>query len=68
MVSRPCHDREGCIPSQSSVSFSQIRRMTARALCVGALGLMLAGCDKCGDWFWIDGAAPHSCKEAPASR
>lgn len=30
-----------------------------------ALGLMLAGCDKCGDWFWNKPASgPQSCKGA----
>jgi hypothetical protein len=40
----------------------------SRLLCVGALSLVLAGCDKCGDWFWIDGSSPHSCKDAASSQ
>ena len=27
-------------------------RVTSRLLCVLALALMLAGCDKCGNWFF----------------
>lgn len=40
----------------------------ARVLAVCAAAILLTGCDKCGDYFWIDGAAPHSCKDAPAAR
>jgi hypothetical protein len=28
------------------------RSRTARIACIIALGAMLAGCDKCGDWWW----------------
>jgi hypothetical protein len=35
-------------------------------LTILALGLLLAGCDKCGDWFWSGRAfgaiAPDACK------
>jgi hypothetical protein len=41
------------------------RRLSA-VLTILALGLLLAGCDKCGDWFWQQRAlglsAPDACK------
>ena len=38
------------------------RRLSAVAT-VLVLGLMLAGCDKCGDWFWQQRSdAPQMCK------
>jgi hypothetical protein len=38
------------------------RRLSAIATIV-VLGLMLAGCDKCGDWFWQQrSAGPQMCK------
>jgi hypothetical protein len=38
------------------------RRISAVAT-VLVLGLMLAGCDKCGDWFWNKPASGvQSCK------
>ena len=33
---------------------------------VVALGLMLAGCDKCGDWPWQPRAGLQACKGVPA--
>ena len=39
---------------------------TVLVLVICALAVSVAGCDKCGDYFWIDGATPHSCKDAPA--
>jgi hypothetical protein len=39
----------------------------ARLLCVLALGAPLAGCDKCGDWWWAPDQS-QSCKyQAPRS-
>jgi hypothetical protein len=36
---------------------------------VFALGLLLAGCDKCGDWFGQPRGEQQSCKDtAPAPR
>jgi len=37
-----------------------VRRISAVATIL-ALGLMLAGCDKCGDWFW-NKPSSQSCK------
>lgn len=38
-------------------------RILTRAAIVAALGLALAGCDKCGHWFWESAdTAPLSCK------
>jgi hypothetical protein len=36
-------------------------RWSMRLVCVLALGMLLSGCDRCGDWWW----APNqnqSCK------
>jgi hypothetical protein len=38
-----------------------LRRVSAVATIL-ALGLMLASCDKCGDWFWQQHSGPQSCK------
>ena len=43
-------------------------RRAVLMLVVCALAASVAGCDKCGDYFWIDGATPHSCKDAPATK
>ena len=43
-------------------------RTVGRLTLLLCLGLGLAGCDKCGDYFWIDGATPHSCKTAPIEK
>jgi len=32
-----------------------------RLLCVVALGTLLAGCDRCGDWWWAPDQS-QSCK------
>jgi hypothetical protein len=36
-------------------------RAIGRLLCVVALGTMLAGCDRCGDWWWLPNQS-QSCK------
>ena len=41
-------------------------RAAGRLMTILVFAAALAGCDKCGDYFWIDGATPHSCKESPA--
>ena len=44
------------------------RRLSAIATIV-VLGLMLAGCDKCGDWFWQQrSAGPQMCKSSLPQR
>lgn len=43
-------------------------RRTVLMLVICALATSVAGCDKCGDYFWIDGATPHSCKDTPAAK
>ena len=37
------------------------RKHAARIACMIVLGALLAGCDKCGDWWWGAQAA-QSCK------
>ena len=37
------------------------RKHAARIACMIVLGAVLAGCDKCGDWWW-GAQAPLSCK------
>jgi hypothetical protein len=37
------------------------RKFIGRIACMIALGGLLAGCDKCGDWWW-GAQATQSCK------
>ena len=37
------------------------RKHAARIACLIVLGALLAGCDKCGDWWW-GAQATQSCK------
>jgi hypothetical protein len=37
-----------------------------RLLCVIALGALLSGCDRCGDWWWAPSQS-QSCKSVPQS-
>jgi hypothetical protein len=39
-----------------------------RILLLFGVALCLAGCDKCGDYFWLNTATPHSCKEGPVQK
>ena len=42
--------------------------MLGRILCVLALGVLKAGCDRCGDWWWAPDQT-QSCKgKLPPSR
>ena len=42
--------------------------MIGRILCVLALGVLMAGCDHCGDWWWAPDQT-QSCKgKLPPSR
>jgi hypothetical protein len=43
------------------------RRTAGRIACLIALAALLAGCDKCGDWWWASASGePQACrKEAP---
>jgi hypothetical protein len=34
------------------------RRLAGRIACMVALGTLLAGCDKCGDWWWSSPTHP----------
>ena len=52
-MTRPNHERRR----------HRAHRLTAILL----LATCLAGCDKCGDYFWIDNATPHSCKQTAPS-
>jgi hypothetical protein len=45
-------------------SISDWRRWVARIACVAALGALLAGCDKCGDWWWSRPGV-EACKQQP---
>jgi hypothetical protein len=38
--------------ARQAISTSGWRRRAARLACVVTLGAMLAGCDKCGDWWF----------------
>jgi hypothetical protein len=37
------------------------RKRATRVACMILLGALLAGCDKCGDWWW-GAQATQSCK------
>jgi|EndMetStandDraft_8_1072994.scaffolds.fasta_scaffold214133_1 hypothetical protein len=41
----------------AKAAFSTVGRL----LCVLALGMTLAGCDRCGDWFWTSSQV-EACK------
>jgi hypothetical protein len=42
--------------------------MIGRILCVLALGVLMSGCDRCGDWWWAPDQT-QSCKgKLPPSR
>jgi hypothetical protein len=42
------------------------RRLAERIACMVALGALLAGCDKCGDWWWSPTHPdPQTCRQAP---
>ena len=43
------------------------RTTTGRIALLIVLGAMLAGCDKCGDWWWASASGePQACrKDAP---
>lgn len=43
-------------------------RTASRLLAILALGLALAGCDKCGDLFGVAKDNPQSCRATPAQR
>jgi len=43
--------------------------IVSRLACVVALGALLAGCDKCGDWWWASTpGAVQVCKPPPAPK
>jgi hypothetical protein len=49
-------------------SMFQVLRRFGPVACVLALGLMLAGCDKCG-WLFRSEGAPEFCRDtAPAQK
>ena len=48
-------------------SITDWRRCVARLACVAALGALLAGCDKCGDWWWSRQDV-QACKTQPAPK
>jgi hypothetical protein len=41
-----------------------VRAKSIRLLTVLAFGLMVAGCDKCGDWFWNSRGEGQSTNDA----
>ncbi|GGF46842.1 hypothetical protein GCM10007301_02860 [Azorhizobium oxalatiphilum] len=40
-------------------------RMMMRLSLVAALGLMVSGCDRCGDFFWQKTDTPKTCSAGP---
>jgi hypothetical protein len=50
-----------------ATSVTDWRTASGRVALLIVLGAMLAGCDKCGDWWWASTSGePQSCrKEAP---
>jgi hypothetical protein len=39
------------------------RKYAGRIACLVALATLLAGCDKCGDWWWSPRGETLSCKD-----
>jgi hypothetical protein len=51
-----------------SPSESPVRARSAwigRIACMIVLGTLLAGCDKCGDWWWTSGQGESCHRDAP---
>ena len=42
-----------------------VRANGGRLLCVLALGALLGGCDRCGDWWWAP-SQNQFCKSVPS--
>jgi hypothetical protein len=42
---------------------SRLLTRASRIACVLALGALLAGCDKCGDWFGWNSSAAQVCRQ-----
>jgi hypothetical protein len=52
--------------SQQPTMRSSLPARVGRLACVLALGALLAGCDRCGDWFgWNSGNAQVCRQQAP---
>jgi hypothetical protein len=52
--------------TQRSTTASALLARVGRMACVLALGALLAGCDRCGDWFgWNSGNAQVCRQQAP---
>jgi hypothetical protein len=39
------------------------RGKACRIACLIVLGALLAGCDKCGDWWWSSSSQPEACRQ-----
>jgi hypothetical protein len=39
------------------------RKQAGRIACLIALAALLAGCDKCGDWWWSIRNDPQMCRQ-----
>jgi len=52
--------------SQQPTPHPSLSALAGRIACVLALGALLAGCDRCGDWFgWNRGDAQVCRQQAP---
>jgi len=57
-------ETRGCRMVRRS-SAKAVGAAAGRLLCVLALGLLLAGCDRCADWWWAP-SQNQVCKSVPA--
>jgi hypothetical protein len=49
--------------AQFPTNHSRLLTRACRFACLIALGALLAGCDKCGDWFWSHSDQPQVCRQ-----
>ena len=48
-----------------ATTHSRMFSRVAGIACLIALGVLLAGCDKCGDWPWSPAGGTQSCRQGP---
>jgi hypothetical protein len=58
------HDARGEVPADATIRLAGRRVRLVPLVAVLGLGLALAGCDKCTDFFWQK--QPGACKTGPA--